>query len=290
MVRPNWRCRRFSSARMSWRSLASRLVSGSSSSRILRAADQGAAQRHALLLAARKRAGLAVDLRVEPEHRRRLLHAAIDLLARPTFLRPADRRSSRRRSDADRARRTGTPSTRRGPQSARGSNPCRRSRRGPRSGVTRPAMVRSVVVLPTELGPNSTKKRPSATLKDRFSSARTRPYDLLTFVKRSADFSDCPIAISQTASAVEDAYSPPARTRRPQDGLDHLRFGASEPHNLFSSVHRNIYRHRGRLNRTLTAGDRESVQYERASLLRRPRGPQPRRPPVWLRAHREPLR
>ena len=33
MVKPNWRCRRFSSARMSWRSLASRLVSGSSSSR-----------------------------------------------------------------------------------------------------------------------------------------------------------------------------------------------------------------------------------------------------------------
>ena len=49
-------------------------------------------------------------------------------------------------------------------------------------------MVRSVVVLPTELGPNSTKKRPSATLKDRLSSARTRPYDLHTFVKRSAEF------------------------------------------------------------------------------------------------------
>ena len=59
-------------------------------------------------------------------------------------------------------------------------------------------MVRSVVVLPTELGPNNTKKRPSATLKDRFSRARTRPNDLLTFVKRSADFSDCPIAVSQT--------------------------------------------------------------------------------------------
>ena len=41
----------------------------------------------------------------------------------------------------------------------------------PWSGVTRPAMVRRVVVLPTELGPNSTKNRPSATLKDRFSSA-----------------------------------------------------------------------------------------------------------------------
>ena len=73
-------------------------------------------------------------------------------------------------------------------------------------------MVRSVVVLPTELGPNNTKKRPSATLKDRFSRARTRPYDLPTFVKRSADFSNCPIAISRTTAAVKDACSLPART------------------------------------------------------------------------------
>ena len=47
--------------------------------------------------------------------------------------------------------------------------------RRPVSVATRPAMVRSVVVLPTELGPNSTKKRPSGTSKERLSSARTLP-------------------------------------------------------------------------------------------------------------------
>src|SRR4051794_36989864 len=147
----------------------------------------------------------------------------------------------------------------------------------------RPAIVRSVVVLPTELGPNNTKKRPSATLKDRFSRARTRPYDLLTFVKRSADVSNGPIATSQTTAAAKDARThhrsqsaidaaarklrarsahrlshvhlaqgPSGTGTNPLAALEH-RFGASEPRDLFSSVHRDIRRHRGRLNRTLTA-------------------------------------
>ena len=45
----------------------------------------------------------------------------------------------------------------------------------PESVWTRPAIVRSAVVFPTELGPKSTKKRPSATSKERLWSARTFP-------------------------------------------------------------------------------------------------------------------
>jgi hypothetical protein len=45
----------------------------------------------------------------------------------------------------------------------------------PRSRRTRPAIVRSVVVLPAALGPKMTKKRPSATSRSRPSSAVTRP-------------------------------------------------------------------------------------------------------------------
>src|SRR5688572_33300394 len=56
-------------------------------------------------------------------------------------------------------------------------------------------MARSVVVFPTELGPNNTKKRPSATLNDRFARARADPNDLVTFAKLSAQFATCSILL-----------------------------------------------------------------------------------------------
>src|SRR6266511_4138361 len=50
-----------------------------------------------------------------------------------------------------------------------------RIRISPPSGVSRPAMERSVVVLPQPEGPRSVKSSPSASLKLTSSTARTRP-------------------------------------------------------------------------------------------------------------------
>src|SRR5258708_36642481 len=61
---------------------------------------------------------------------------------------------------------------------------------GPPSGVTRPAIVRSVVVLPTELGPNRAKNEPSATSNDRFRSAFTRPQVFVILERHNARLRD----------------------------------------------------------------------------------------------------
>src|SRR5262245_52482150 len=65
----------------------------------------------------------------------------------------------------------------------------------PLSGLARPAMVRRVVVLPTELGPNRTKKLPSATSNERLRNAIVWPKALEIPQRRSAGLRPSAIAI-----------------------------------------------------------------------------------------------
>src|SRR5215470_28912 len=67
--------------------------------------------------------------------------------------------------------------------------------RRPLSGLARPAMVRRVVVLPTELGPNRAKKQPSATSNERLRNAVVRPKALEIPERRSAGLRPSAIAI-----------------------------------------------------------------------------------------------
>ena len=163
-------CSRLISVRMSTRSLASRLDSGSSNRNSLRVAHQRAAHGDALALAAGELARLAVEQVVDLQQLRRPraiafvalrlrhaahLHAEGDVLARP--------------SCSGRARRTGTP------WRCRASTGCRslivarrRSRISPAVIVSSPAIMLSSVDLPQPDGPTRTRNSP-------FSSSRSMP-------------------------------------------------------------------------------------------------------------------
>src|SRR5215470_5193916 len=67
----------------------------------------------------------------------------------------------------------------------------------PLSGRTSPAMVRKVVVFPTELGPNSAKKEPSVTSNERLRKAIAWPKDFEIPERRSAGLRASAIATSR---------------------------------------------------------------------------------------------
>jgi hypothetical protein len=55
----------------------------------------------------------------------------------------------------------------------------------PSEGVSRPAMLRMVVVLPQPLGPSRATSSPDCTASDMWFMARTLPKRLLTLTKRT---------------------------------------------------------------------------------------------------------
>ena len=113
MVMPRRRCSARISRRISTRNWASRLESGSSIRQTARLGHDGAAERDALLLAAGELRGLALEQRLEPENAGGALRAA-HRARRAARRAPSGRTGcSRRPTDAETARSSGTPSRRR---------------------------------------------------------------------------------------------------------------------------------------------------------------------------------
>ena len=159
------------SARICTRSFASRFDSGSSIRKTLGSADDRAAHRDALTLAARQLAGLALEVVLEPEHPRHLAHPPLalgllhlrDLQREADVLRDGQVRIERvvledhRDVAVLRRRRTVTS---RSPMKI-----------APASTSSRPASMRSAVVLPEPDGPTRTMNSPSSTWRSSASTA-----------------------------------------------------------------------------------------------------------------------
>ena len=96
-----------------------------------RADDQRAGQRHALLLAAGKHVDLAVRQGGHPDGGQRIVHTLADFRLRGAAFLQTETQRCRPRSDAARARRTGTSCPCRADAAGRGSRPDRRKAPGP---------------------------------------------------------------------------------------------------------------------------------------------------------------
>ena len=155
---PTSRWMRLSSNCIFSRSLRSSAPSGSSSSSTGGAVRERPSQRDALLLTARELPRVPLGVALELHRGQGLLHAAARPLSAASLLRSrTERHVLLPRSCAGTARRTGTPCwcRVRGRGRREASRPSTRMR--PSVGVSNPASIRSVVVLPQPLGPSSEK-------------------------------------------------------------------------------------------------------------------------------------
>ena len=131
-----------------------------------RAAHDRARERHLLLVAAGEL--LRVERRAgarDPSARRRRRRGRRISARREPGGAQRERDVARARSGADRARRTGTPCRRRAATGAAASRRARRAGSRRRSRSSRPAIMRSVVVLPQPDGPSSTTNSPCSTAR-----------------------------------------------------------------------------------------------------------------------------
>ena len=164
-----------------------------------RVAHDRPADRHPLHLAAREPVGLAVEQVPDPQHLRRPRDPPLDLVGRRRCAPPtsAGTPGSAAPCSAGRASSTGRPAPRRAaPRSSRAvSSPPIET--VPASGISSPAISRSVVVLPAPVGPSSTKNSPSAMVSVSSSTARV-PAEALADALQP-DLSHAPSPISSTS-------------------------------------------------------------------------------------------
>ena len=153
---------RLISARVCTRSLASRFESGSSMRKALRLADDRAAHRHALALAARERAGLLASGARRGRGCARPPRRACRSPPSASCAPSGRTRCCRRPTGAGRARSSGRPWRCRGPSAGTWFTTRSPMRTVPSEISSRPATMRSAVDLPQPEGPTSTMNSPSA--------------------------------------------------------------------------------------------------------------------------------
>ena len=186
MVLPTRWCSFLISVRMSTRSLASRLESGSSNRKSFGIAHQRAAHRDALALAAGELAGLAVEKRLDLQQRGDALDRGVLLGLRHAAALHAEGDVLRAPSSSGRARRTGTPWRCRGP-SARTELTSRPSMRiSPALTLSSPAIMASSVDLPQPDGPTSAMNSPVSRLEIDALQHLDRAEALVQAARRSA--------------------------------------------------------------------------------------------------------
>ena len=154
-------------------------------------------------------------------------------------------RRSRPRSCAGTARSPGRPCSRRGRTGASSRRPRRRGRSCPRSGCSKPAIIRRQVVLPEPEGPSIEKNSPSRTSRSTPSTATTSPKRLTTPSSRTA----------MSGVGGRRVIGAAARTKRsPRRGRDSRLTGARRACNTTAA--RAARARRKRQGRTARAGAR----------------------------------